>query len=441
MIRATCFFVIACYCIETSHFALFLFLSFQDWKKGVFQMSSSSIYRIGPDSSGYFGVYGGVHVPERLVEPLREVRDAYIRISRSADFIAELRYIRKHFQGRPTPVSYCRRLSDKIGGARIYLKREDLNHSGAHKLNHCMGEVLLAKYMGKKRVIAETGAGQHGVALATAAAYFGLECEIHMGEVDIAKQAPNVARMKLLGAKVVPVTFGLRTLKEAVDSAFEEYLKDPVNTIYCIGSVVGPHPFPMLVRDFQEVVGIEAREQFLEMTGNLPEAVTACVGGGSNSIGMFRGFLDDPSVELYGVEPLGTGSKIGEHAASMTYGTPGIIHGFKCYLLQDEKGEPAPVYSCASGLDYPGVGPEHCNLKDLGRVKYVTALDSEAIDAFFQLSRLEGIIPALESAHAVAYAMKLAKEMEQGAILVNLSGRGDKDLDYVIENYGFGDTN
>ena len=404
-------------------------------------MSSSSIYRNGPDSSGYFGVYGGVHVPESLVEPLREVRDAYIRISRSADFIAELRYIRKHFQGRPTPVSYCRRLSDKIGGARIYLKREDLNHSGAHKLNHCMGEVLLAKYMGKKRVIAETGAGQHGVALATAAAYFGLECEIHMGEVDIAKQAPNVARMKLLGAKVVPVTFGLRTLKEAVDSAFEEYLKDPVNTIYCIGSVVGPHPFPMLVRDFQEVVGIEAREQFLEMTGNLPEAVTACVGGGSNSIGMFRGFLDDPSVDLYGVEPLGTGSKIGEHAASMTYGTPGIIHGFKCYLLQDEKGEPAPVYSCASGLDYPGVGPEHCNLKDLGRVKYVTALDSEAIDAFFQLSRLEGIIPALESAHAVAYAMKLAKEMEQGAILVNLSGRGDKDLDYVIENYGFGDTN
>lgn len=402
-------------------------------------MSDLSSYRVGPDRSGYFGVYGGAHVPECLVEPLREIRDAYIRISRSADFIAELRYIRKHFQGRPTPVSYCRRLSDKIGGARIYLKREDLNHSGAHKLNHCMGEVLLAKYMGKKRVIAETGAGQHGVALATAAAYFGLECEVHMGEVDIAKQAPNVARMKLLGAKVVPVSFGLRTLKEAVDSAFAEYLKDPVNTIYCIGSVVGPHPFPMLVRDFQEVVGIEAREQFLEMTGNLPEAVTACVGGGSNAMGIFRGFLDDRSVELYGVEPLGTGSKTGEHAATMTYGTPGIIHGFKCYLLQDGKGEPSPVYSCASGLDYPGVGPEHCNLKDAGRVNYVTALDSEAIDAFFQLSRMEGIIPALESAHAVAYAMKLAAEMQQGAILVNLSGRGDKDLDYVIEHYGFGD--
>jgi len=407
---------------------------------GVYLMCISSSYRVGPDGSGHFGVYGGVYVPESLVEPLREITEAYYRISRSADFIAELRYIRKHFQGRPTPVSYCRRLSDKIGGARIYLKREDLNHSGAHKLNHCMGEVLLAKYMGKKRVIAETGAGQHGVALATAAAYFGLQCEVHMGEVDIAKQAPNVARMKLLGAKVVPVSFGLRTLKEAVDSAFAEYLKDPVNTIYCIGSVVGPHPFPMLVRDFQDVVGIEAREQFLEMTGNLPEAVTACVGGGSNAMGIFRGFLDDPGVELYGVEPLGTGSRTGEHAATMTYGTPGIIHGFKCYLLQDEKGEPAPVYSCASGLDYPGVGPEHCKLKDAGRVKYVTALDSEAIDAFFQLSRMEGIIPALESAHAVAYAMKLAREMHQGAILVNLSGRGDKDLDYVIEHYGFGDA-
>ncbi|NLE54803.1 MAG: tryptophan synthase subunit beta [Lentisphaerae bacterium] len=390
-----------------------------------------------PDAGGYYGEYGGVYVPECLIGPLQEVTDAYQRISRSADFIAELRYIRKHFQGRPTPVSYCKRLSDQLGGARIYLKREDLNHSGAHKLNHCMGEGLLAKYMGKKRVIAETGAGQHGVALATAAAYFGLECEIHMGEVDIAKQAPNVARMKLLGAKVVPVTFGLRTLKEAVDSAFAEYLKDPVNTIYCIGSVVGPHPFPMLVRDFQEVVGIEAREQFLDVTGGLPEAVTACVGGGSNAMGIFRGFLDDPTA-LYGVEPLGKGPKTGDHAASMTYGTPGIIHGFKCYLLQDKDGEPLPVYSCASGLDYPGVGPEHCYLKDQGRVQYVTALDTEAIDAFFKLSRLEGIIPALESAHAVAYAMKLAQEMKQGAILVNLSGRGDKDLDYVIENYGFG---
>ncbi|MDD4098807.1 MAG: tryptophan synthase subunit beta [Lentisphaeria bacterium] len=402
-------------------------------------MSQSTSYRLTPDSAGFFGNYGGIHVPECLEGPLREVTEAYVRISRSADFIAELRYIRKHFQGRPTPVSYCRRLSEHLDGARIYLKREDLNHSGAHKLNHCMGEVLLAKYMGKKRVIAETGAGQHGVALATAAAYFGLECEVHMGEVDIAKQAPNVARMKLLGAKVVPVSFGLRTLKEAVDSAFTEYLKDPVNTLYCIGSVVGPHPFPLLVRDFQEVVGIEAREQFLEMTGNLPEAVTACVGGGSNAMGIFRGFLDDPT-DLYGVEPLGKGPKTGDHAATMTYGTPGLIHGFKCYLLQDEKGQPSPVYSCASGLDYPGVGPEHCQLKDLGRVKYVSALDSEAIDAFFRLSRMEGIIPALESAHAVAFAMKLAQKMKQGAILVNLSGRGDKDLDYVIENYGFGDV-
>ena len=391
-----------------------------------------------PDKNGYFGEYGGAYITGELAECFKEINTAYYRICNDAGFIAELRLIRKHFQGRPTPVYHARRLSLNNGGAHIYLKREDLNHTGAHKINHCMGEGLLAKYMGKKKLIAETGAGQHGVALATAAAYFGLECEIHMGEVDIAKQAPNVSRMKMLGAKIVPVKFGLRSLKEAVDSAFQSYVKDPVNSIYCIGSVMGPHPFPLMVRDFQSIVGIEAREQFMEMTGNLPDAVCACVGGGSNAMGIFRGFIKDPT-ELYGVEPLGRGPKKGDHAASMSYGMPGIIHGMRCYLLQNEDGSPAPVYSCASGLDYPGVGPEHCYLKDNGRVKYVTADDNECRDAFFKLCRQEGIIPALESSHAVAWALKHAKEMETGTILVNLSGRGDKDLDYVIENWGTGD--
>ncbi len=393
----------------------------------------------GPDENGFFGKYGGKFLPPQLEKPFAEIIEAYHRIENDAAFIAELRSIRKHFQGRPTPVYHARTLSLKNGGAHIYLKREDLNHTGAHKINHCMGEGLLAKFMGKKRLIAETGAGQHGVALATAAAYFGLKCEIHMGEVDIVKQAPNVSRMKLLGAKVVPVSHGLKTLKEAVDSAFEAYLADYENSIYCIGSVVGPHPFPMMVRDFQKVVGIEAREQFFEMTGNLPDAICACVGGGSNAMGLFSGFLNDPCA-IYGVEPLGKGEKLGDHAATMTYGKEGIIHGFKCYLLQNEDGSPAPVYSCASGLDYPGVGPEHCYLKDTGRVHYVTCSDVQCRDAFFKLCRSEGIIPAIESAHAVAYALTKAREMKHGTILVNLSGRGDKDLDYVIENWGLGDS-
>ncbi|MBQ5632356.1 MAG: tryptophan synthase subunit beta, partial [Treponema sp.] len=374
-----------------------------------------------PNKEGYFGEYGGSFVPEVLQKEMDKITKAYYTISKSHDFINELRSIRKHFQGRPTPVYYCRRLSEKCGG-RIYLKREDLNHTGAHKLNHCMGEALLAKYMGKKKVIAETGAGQHGVALATAAAYFGLECEIHMGEVDIAKEHPNVVRMKLLGAKVVPVTHGLKTLKEAVDSAFDAYLEDPVNSIYCIGSVVGPHPFPMMVRDFQHVIGVESREQFLEMTGELPDEVCACVGGGSNAMGMFSGFLDDDGVRLTGVEPSGRSLKMGDHAASLSYGTPGILHGFKTYLLQNEKGEPAPVYSISSGLDYPGSGPEHCMLKDSGRIQYTVASDKECLEAFYTLCRLEGIIPALESAHAVAYAMKAAQERPEKSILVCLSG-------------------
>ena len=392
-------------------------------------------FKSNPDSQGNFGEYGGAFIPPQLQTEMDKITDAYFSISKSHDFITELRSIRKHFQGRPTPVYYAKSLSEKYGG-RIYLKREDLNHTGAHKLNHCMGEALLAKYLGKKKLIAETGAGQHGVALATAAAYFGLECEIHMGEVDIAKEHPNVVRMKILGAEVVPVTHGLKTLKEAVDSAFESYLKDPVNTIYCIGSVVGPHPFPMMVRDFQRVVGVESKEQFFDMTGEQPDNVVACVGGGSNAMGIFSAFIEDKECEIYGVEPSGKSLNLGDHAATMTKGVPGMIHGFKCYNLQDEKGEPAPVYSIASGLDYPGVGPEHSMLKDLGRVNYVTASDKDCLDSFFELSKLEGIIPALESAHAVAYACKLAQEKPRQSILVNLSGRGDKDIDFVVENYG-----
>ena len=388
-----------------------------------------------PDQNGNFNEYGGALVPEVLQQEMQNITDAYYSISKSHEFILELRSIRKHFQGRPTPVYFCRRLSELYGG-RIYMKREDLNHSGAHKLNHCMGEALLAKYMGKKKLIAETGAGQHGVALATAAAYFGLECEIHMGEVDIEKEHPNVVRMEILGTKVVPVSFGLKTLKEAVDSAFQAYVQDLENSLYCIGSVVGPHPFPMMVRDFQRVVGIEAREQFYEMTGELPDNVVACVGGGSNAMGLFSAFLDDDETTIYGVEPAGRSFKPGDHAATLTYGKPGVIHGFKCYLLQDDNGEPAPVYSIASGLDYPGVGPEHSMLKDQGRVQYTSITDKECLDAFFELSRKEGIIPALESAHAVAYALKLAQEKKQQSILVNLSGRGDKDIDFVVEKYG-----
>ncbi len=388
-----------------------------------------------PDNDGFFGKYGGAYVNADLKKAMEEITEAYFTICKSSKFISELRRIRREFQGRPTPISYLERLSASLGNVQLYAKREDLNHSGAHKLNHCMGEALLAKYMGKKKVIAETGAGQHGVALATAAAYFGLECDIYMGAVDIKKQAPNVARMKILGANVIEVTHGLQTLKEAVDAAFEAYCNEYKTAIYCIGSVLGPHPFPMMVRDFQSVVGIEAREQFLNMTGELPDAVVACVGGGSNAMGMFSGFLNDP-VEIYGVEPLGRGTALGDHAASLKYGEEGIMHGFNSIMLKDENGDPAPVYSVASGLDYPSSGPEHAFLHDLGRVKYDVIGDDETIDAFFTLSRLEGIIPAIESSHAVAYGMKLAREMGKGSILINLSGRGDKDMDYVIEHYG-----
>ena len=387
-----------------------------------------------PNAEGYFGKYGGCYVSEELRVAMEEIADAYFTICKSRKFIAELRRIRKEFQGRPTPISHLERLSGSLGNVQLYAKREDLNHTGAHKLNHCMGEALLAKYMGKKKVIAETGAGQHGVALATAAAYFGLECDIYMGSVDIAKQAPNVARMKILGARVIEVKEGLATLKEAVDAAFAAYADEYKSAIYCIGSVLGPHPFPLMVRDFQSIVGIEAREQFLEMTGELPDTVVACVGGGSNAAGFFSGFLNDP-VEIYGVEPLGRGEKLGDHAASLKYGTEGVMHGFNSLMLKDEKGEPAPVYSVASGLDYPSSGPEHAFLHDLGRVKYDAVGDEQTVEAFYALARMEGIIPAVESAHAVAYAIRLAKERRCGSVLINLSGRGDKDMDYILKNF------
>lgn len=387
-----------------------------------------------PDENGYFGEYGGQIIPPELIQIMNDINDAYDEVRQTSAFQDELSDLNRHYVGRPSPVYYAKRLSEKIGGARIFMKREDLNHTGAHKINHCLGEALLAKHMGKTKVLAETGAGQHGVALATACALVGVECEIHMGEIDIEKEHPNVTKMKILGCTLVPVTRGTRTLKDAVDSAFEEYLKDPVNYFYAIGSVVGPHPFPRMVRDFQSIVGKEARAQFLEEQGKLPDIVMACVGGGSNAIGLFTEFLPDESVEMIGVEPAGKGLDTQENAATLTLGSKGALHGFKCYNLQDENGEPLPVYSIASGLDYPGVGPQHCYLKDIGRVRYESVDDKACLDAFMTLSRTEGIIPALESAHAVAYAMDIAKEMSPDqTILINLSGRGDKDADFVAE--------
>ncbi len=390
-----------------------------------------------PDEKGWFGEYGGSFIPPQLEEILNDITQAYTEIAQDPSFHEELNMLYRDYVGRPSPIFYLKNLSEKVGGAKIYLKREDLNHTGAHKINHCLGEALLCKKMGKKKIIAETGAGQHGVALATAAVLVGLECDIYMGEVDIKKEYPNVIRMKILGANVIPVSRGTQTLKDAVDAAFEAYLEDPVNQLYAIGSVVGPHPFPMMVRDFQAVVGNEARAQFQEKYNKLPDNLVACVGGGSNAIGLFSAFLDDDQVKIWGVEPSGRGMSDGDHAATLTKGTPGVLHGFKSYVLQDKDGEPLPVYSVASGLDYPGVGPQHSLLKDIGRAQYVTASDDEAIDALFELSRTEGIIPAIESAHAVAFATKLAKDLgPDQTILVNLSGRGDKDIDFVVENYG-----
>ena len=378
-----------------------------------------------PNNSGYFGRYGGIYIPDKLKKAMDEIKDAYFSLRESSNFISELNRIRKEFLGRPTPITHLSRLSDKYGKVQIYCKREDLNHSGAHKLNHCIGEALLAKYMGKKKVIAETGAGQHGVALATAAAYFGLECDIYMGYVDVKKQAQNVARMKILGAKVVSVKSGQRTLKEAVDEAFVAYMKEYKTAMYAIGSVVGPHPFPFIVAYFQSVVGREARAQILDLQDKLPDYVVACVGGGSNAMGIFSGFVDDKDVKLVGVEPMGRGENIGDNAASITFGKEMIEHGFKSLFLQ-ENGKVSNCYSIASGLDYPGVGPQHCFLKSIGRAEYKYATDKEAVDAFYELSKMEGIIPALESSHAVAYGLKLAKTLTpEQSILINVSGKGD----------------
>lgn len=386
-----------------------------------------------PDENGFYGRFGGQIIPEELQAEFDRITKAFLEFKNNGGF-SELSVLYRDYAGRPSPVYFAKNLSEKYG-ANIFLKREDLNHTGAHKINHSLGEALLAKKMGKTKIIAETGAGQHGVATATAAALFGLECDIYMGQVDIEKARPNVERMQILGARIIPVTNGTKTLKEAVDAAFVAYIKEYKHALYAIGSAVGPHPFPMLIEYFQSIIGKEARVQMLEKINKLPEHVVACVGGGSNAIGMFSGFLEDKEVKLYGVEPLGKGTKIGENAASITFGKYGEIHGFKCLRLEDENGQIANAYSVASGLDYPGVGPKHCYLHETKRVNYVTVYDREAVGAFYELSRLEGIIPALESSHALAYALKLAKIKQGENILVNLSGRGDKDIEFVMKNF------
>ncbi|MFU8764111.1 MAG: tryptophan synthase subunit beta [Haliea sp.] len=395
---------------------------------------TSKIFGAVPDAEGRFGVYGGKFVAETLMAALAELEELYRRLSQDAAFQRELDEDLAHYVGRPSPLYEASRWSDRVGGARIYLKREDLNHTGAHKVNNTVGQALLAKHMGKRRVIAETGAGQHGVATATIAARLGLECHVFMGEEDVRRQALNVFRMKLLGATVVPVTSGSRTLKDAMNEAMRDWVTNVDDTFYIIGTVAGPHPYPMLVRDFQCVIGREARAQSLARTGRLPDALVACVGGGSNAIGLFHPFLEDESVAMYGVEAGGHGVATGEHAAPLTAGTPGILHGNRTYLMQDEDGQIMHTHSVSAGLDYPGVGPEHAWLKDIGRVNYVAATDDEAMAAFHDLTRTEGIMPALETAHALAYAEKLAATMTpEQHIIINLSGRGDKDIHTVAD--------
>ena len=385
-------------------------------------------------NNGYFGQFGGAFVPEELKNVLKDVEEAFYKYIEDEEFLNELTYYQRQYIGRENPLYLAKRLSEQLGGAKIYLKREDLNHTGAHKINNAMGQVLLAKRMGKKRIIAETGAGQHGVATATVCALMGLECIIYMGAIDIKRQELNVFRMEMLGAKVVPVTTGTATLKDAVDEALADFVANAHDTFYLLGSAVGPHPYPTMVREFQSVIGKEARKQILEAEGKLPDYIVACVGGGSNAIGLFAPFVDDLSVKIVGVEPGGKGLDTNEHAASISKGSVGVIHGFKCYTLQDENGEPLPVHSIAAGLDYPGVGPEHSYYKESNRAEYIAITDDEAMQAFFFLSRTEGIIPAIESGHAVAYAAKLAKTLSKDqTIIVNLSGRGDKDVNQVKE--------
>ncbi|HOJ62411.1 MAG TPA: tryptophan synthase subunit beta [bacterium] len=383
-----------------------------------------------PDSRGRFGTYGGRFVPETLMPALVELEEAFEEAIQDSRFQEDLRFAYREYAGRPTPLYYARRLSDELGGARIFLKREDLTHTGAHKINNTLGQILLAHRMGKKRIIAETGAGQHGVATATAAALFGLECVVYMGEEDTVRQRLNVFRMKLMGARVVPVSSGSQTLKDAMNEAMRDWVTNVRTTYYVIGSVAGPHPYPKLVREFQKVIGVEARQQFLDRVGRLPDYLIACVGGGSNAMGLFHPFFEDSSVQFIGVEAAGRGLHTGQHAASLCAGRVGVLHGSRSYLLQNAEGQIALAHSISAGLDYPGVGPEHCFYKDTGRAVYVSITDQEALDAFTALSRLEGLIPALESAHAVAHAMKLAPTLSPDThILVNLSGRGDKDVE------------
>lgn len=391
-----------------------------------------------PDEHGHFGPYGGIFAPETLMAPLEELAEAYARIKHDPNFQAELDADLADYVGRPSPLYLAKRLTAELGGAKIYLKREDLNHTGAHKVNNTIGQALLAKRLGKTRIIAETGAGQHGVASATVAARLGLECVVYMGADDVIRQAPNVARMKMLGAKVVPVTSGTRTLKDALNEAMRDWVTNVDNTFYIIGTVAGPHPYPMMVRDFQSVIGREARRQILEKEGRLPDVLVACVGGGSNAIGLFYPFLNDTSVRLVGVEAGGKGLETGEHAAPLCAGRPGVLHGNRTYLMEDAHGQILATHSISAGLDYPGVGPEHAWLKDTGRAEYVAITDEEALEGFRMLTRTEGIIPALESSHAIAQAMKLAPSMgKDQIIIINLSGRGDKDMNTIARLEGF----
>ncbi|MEQ1528108.1 MAG: tryptophan synthase subunit beta [Methylococcales bacterium] len=390
-----------------------------------------------PDARGHFGPYGGTFVAETLIPPIQELNAAYQRYLNDPEFIAELDADLAHYVGRPSPLYYAERWSRELGGAQIYLKREDLNHTGSHKINNTVGQALLAKRMGKTRIIAETGAGQHGVATATVAARLGLECVVYMGAVDVARQSLNVYRMKLLGATVVAVESGSKTLKDALNEALRDWVTNVDNTFYIIGTVAGPHPYPAMVRDFQAIIGREAKQQHLEKTGRLPDALVACVGGGSNAIGLFYPFLDDESVQLYGVEAAGDGVATGRHSAPLCAGRPGVLHGNRTYLMADDDGEIIETHSISAGLDYPGVGPEHAWLKDTGRANYVNITDTEALEGFYALTRMEGIIPALESSHAMAYTMKLAPTMsKQQSIIINLSGRGDKDMQTMAKREG-----
>jgi tryptophan synthase beta chain len=394
-------------------------------------------YRTGPDEFGHFGIFGGRYVAETLMPLILEVERAYEAAKADPAFQAELDQFLTHYVGRPSPLYFAERLTEKFGGAKIYFKRDELNHTGAHKINNCMGQILLARRMGKKRIIAETGAGQHGVATATVCARFGLECVVYMGATDIERQAPNVFRMKLLGAKVVPVTSGTATLKDAMNDALRDWVSNVDDTYYLIGTVAGPHPYPTMVRDFQAVIGTETREQMLAAEGHLPDSLVACIGGGSNAMGLFYPFLDDPSVRIIGVEAAGHGIDTGQHAASLTGGTPGVLHGNRTYLLQDDDGQILDAHSISAGLDYPGIGPEHSWLNVSGRVEYVSVTDSEALDSFQLCSRLEGIIPALEPSHALAHVEKIAPDLPADHLMVmNMCGRGDKDVFTVADALG-----